>query len=331
MMSAARQVLPIDMPGASQMRFAIVGLLIGMSSIAPVTARAADLDFGILRGSAYEPAAAPSADIWEGIYVGGHAGWSSASFGFGSVYQPVVADVLRATRIEQDLGASTLLHAGDTRRDGASFGAFAGVNYQFDETVIGVEFDYTHFGVTGRAPHDAIGRSTVGSNGFFRAVNLDGDASTRINDYATVRARFGYTVGDFMPYVTGGFAIGRAQITDRASVQGYEFDQAAYRSNQALADAARRVPVVNVGYRQFDPGNPAFNPYSPEAGQLLAPIVVTRSKEKIVGGVAAGAGLEYAITPNLLLRAEYQYVLFNDFDGHKLNLNTVRGGAAVKF
>ncbi len=51
-----------------------------------------------------------------------------------------------------------------------------------------------------------------------------------------------------MPYVTGGLAIGRAQVTDRVSIQNYEFDQATYRSNQALTDTSLRVPVDNVGY-----------------------------------------------------------------------------------
>ncbi len=50
-----------------------------------------------------------------------------------------------------------------------------------------------------------------------------------------------------------------------------------------------------------------------------------------MAGVALGAGLEFALTSNIVLRGEYQYILFNDFDGHKVNVNTVRGGAAVKF
>lgn len=306
------------------MRFATLGIVIGLGLGAPVAAQAADLDFGALRGGDYEPAPAPSFTTWEGIYVGGHAGWTSANFGFGTVYQPVVANALRSTAIESEMQASTLLHAGSTRRDGLSFGAYAGVNYQFDDTVIGVELDYTHFGVTGRAPHDSIGRSTVSSNGYYRAINLDGDASTRVNDYATIRARFGYTLDNVMPYVTGGFAIGRAQITDTVAIQHHEFDQATYRANQALADKSQAVNVYNAGYSFFNQNNPSSSILAP-------PVVVTRSKEKIVGGIAAGAGIEYAITPNLLLRAEYQYVLFNDFDGHKMNLNTVRGGAAVKF
>ncbi|MET7247512.1 outer membrane beta-barrel protein [Methylobacterium sp. EM32] len=310
------------------MRFASFGFLVGsvlvsLSVAATTTARAADLDFGALRGSEFEPAAAPVVDVWDGIYVGGHGGWSSASFGFGNVFQSTVAQVLRATAIESTLSASTLLHARDVRRDGTTFGAYAGVNYQFDETVIGVEVDYTHSGLRGRSS-DAIHRYNTDASGYLRGAKLSGDASTEIDDYATIRARVGYTVAGFMPFVTGGFAIGRAQIAETVAVRGYEYDEATYRKNQAITDGSKPAYVNRSGYTTFSPDNPGSSVLAP-------PNIFTPSKEKIVGGIAAGAGLEYAITPNLLLRAEYQYILFNDFDGHKLNINTVRGGAAVKF
>ncbi|GJD49498.1 hypothetical protein OPKNFCMD_2229 [Methylobacterium crusticola] len=305
------------------MRIAIYGLLGCLGLLEATAASAADFDFGSLRGGSYEPVAAPSLATWEGIYVGGHGGWSSTNFGFGSVFQPLVADHLRGRALESILGASSLLSAVDSRRDGATFGAFAGINYQFDEVVAGVEFDYTHAGITGRSA-DRTGRYIVGSDGYLYGANLSGEAATRLDDYATIRARFGYTVGGFLPYVTGGFAVGRAQISETVAVRAYEYDQATYRSNQALADPSQRVYVNNSGYANFIQGNPG-------GSTLAAPDILHRSKEKIVGGIAAGAGLEYAITPGLILRAEYQYVLFNDFDGHKLNVNTVRGGAAVKF
>ncbi len=52
---------------------------------------------------------------------------------------------------------------------------------------------------------------------------------------------------------------------------------------------------------------------------------------KTIGGIALGFGLEYALTPNILLRGEYQYINFQSFNGHNAELNTIRGGAAVKF
>lgn len=300
--------------------FLLGGVLAGLSLAAP--AMAADLDFGPLRGGV-EPLAVPAADVWDGFYIGGHGGWTSGSFGFGNVFSAPVAQNLRATAIEATLGASGLLHATDARRDGIGFGGYAGVNYQIDEIVVGVEADYTHLRLTGRSS-DAIGRQKTDGTGYLMGVVLSGDAATQITDYATLRGRVGYTVGGFMPFVTGGLAVGRAQISETVAVQGFEYDQATYRSNQALADPSKQVFVNHSGYKNFlqnDPGN----------SELAAPDILRRSKEKIVGGLAAGAGLEYAITPNLLLRAEYQYVLFSDFDGHKLNTNTVRGGAAVKF
>ena len=307
------------------MRFAsfgilLAGVLAGLSLAASATA--ADLDFGPLRGGV-EPLAAPAADVWDGFYIGGHGGWTSGSFGFGNVFSAPVAQELRSTAIEATLGASGLLHANDVRRDGTSFGAYAGVNYQIDEIVAGVELDYTHLRLTGRSS-DAIARERTDTAGYLRGVALTGDAATQIQDYATLRARLGYTVAGFMPFVTGGVAIGRAQIADTVAVRGYEYDEATYRSNKALADPSKQVFVNHSGYRTFNQNDPGGSP-------LADPDIIRRSKEKIVGGFAAGAGIEYAITPNLLLRAEYQYVLFSDFDGHKLNLNTVRGGAAVKF
>ncbi len=116
--------------------FLLGGVLAGLSLAAP--AMAADLDFGPLRGGV-EPLAVPAADVWDGFYIGGHGGWTSGSFGFGNVFSAPVAQNLRATAIEATLGASGLLHATDARRDGIGFGGYAGVNYQIDEIVVGVE------------------------------------------------------------------------------------------------------------------------------------------------------------------------------------------------
>jgi opacity protein-like surface antigen len=56
-----------------------------------------------------------------------------------------------------------------------------------------------------------------------------------------------------------------------------------------------------------------------------------RSQTKTILGATAGAGIEYAITPNVLLRGEYQFVNFETSNGQSTRINTIRGGAAVKF
>lgn len=287
------------------------------------TAQSADLDYDYLRGADFDPPPAPVID-WSGFYIGGHGGWSTHSLGYGNTAQPIVASYLRQTVAEAELSASTLLSTPTSKRVfGASYGAYAGFNAQFDDIVLGIEVDYTHFGLGGGVS-DAIGRYKTTSDGYNTLVNLTSNSSTKVTDYASLRARAGYAFGNVLPYVTGGLAVGSAQITDRVTIQNAGYDQATYKSNLALAAGATPAYVNRYGYSFFDPTNPG-------TAVLASPYVYNRTKTKTVAGIAAGAGIEYAITPNVLLRAEYQYVLFNSFDGHKANINTFRGGAAVKF
>ena len=301
------------------MRILTIGLLTATALVCASAVHAADLDYDVLRGAEYEPPA-PLVD-WGGVYVGGHGGYSSSALGFRNVFQPIVANALRATVIEEEMGVSSLLVTRDVRVSGASYGAYAGYNWQFENTVVGVEFDYTRFDVNG-VSSDAIGRSQTTSDGFLNNVNLSGVTSTKLEDYGTIRARAGYALGSFLPFVTAGVAIGRAEITDRVGIQAYGYDQAAYKANQQSPTTPTYINYY--GYSYFDQSNPA-------AGVPAVADRYERSKTKVVAGVALGGGLEYAITSNFLLRGEYQYVLFNDFDGHKVNVNTVRGGAAYKF
>ncbi|MDP4003879.1 outer membrane protein [Methylobacterium sp. NEAU K] len=280
------------------------------------TARAADLDYDYLRGAEYDPAPAPVID-WSGVYVGGHGGYSSAALGSKGALQPLIYRDSHDTTGEANFNASTLLNPPSKRVGDVSFGAFAGYNVQIDEFVFGVEGDYTYFGRMG-VSSDALSLIKT-TSGTLETVNLSGSTATRVNDYGTLRARVGYALGNFLPYVTGGVAIGRARVADATSYQNYGFDLNAY--NATLAGTS--TYITRFGYA-------SFNPNAPYNGTPFTHLQ-TQSKTKVVAGVAAGAGIEYAITPNILLRAEYQYVLFNGFDGHKVNLNTVRAGAAVKF
>jgi outer membrane immunogenic protein len=300
------------------MRIATLGLLAVLASASG--AAAADLDYGYLRGG--EDDYAPAAPIdWSGVYVGGHGGYSSAGLGFGNVFQPIVANALRHTTAEEEMNASSFLAARSTHTNAATFGALAGYNMQFDEVVFGIEADYTHFGMSGSS-YDRIGRVGDTKDGYLTAVGLEGQARTSIKDYGTIRGRLGYAFGSFLPYVTGGVAVGRATVNDTVAIQNFGYDKATYLSN--LKSTTPPAYVNNYGYAHFDGSDP---------GNGIAATAVTYGGRKrvTVGGVALGAGLEFALTSNILLRGEYQYVLFNDFKGHSAEINTVRGGAAVKF
>lgn len=298
------------------MRIATLALL---TTVLVSPALAADLDYGVLRGYDDDyPAPAPIID-WSGFYVGGHGGYSSAALGFGNAFQAIVENDLRYSLAEGDLHASQLLAARGIHATGSSYGVFAGINYQFDEVVVGLEADYTFFSKNGTTS-DQISRFTTLSNGYYGAVGLTGQASTQIQDFGTVRGRIGYAFGNFLPFVTGGLAVGQAVVSNSVTIRNYGYDQATFAANQTNGT---RNYVDRYGYAVFDPNNPALG--------VPLPRTYNTTKKVVTAGVAVGAGLEYAITPNFILRGEYQYVMFNDFQGRKAELNTVRGGAAIKF
>lgn len=306
------------------MRTATLALLAGFTLGVSAPALGADLDYGVLRGPDYEPEI--QVIDWNGIYVGGHGGYSAASAGFKNAYRPLVANALRFTTAESEFNASSMLSSRGGNTEGASYGAFIGFNYQFDETVVGIEADYTRFDRT-MSTSDNSELSRVNSQNYFETISLDGSAKARIEDYGTIRARGGYALGNFLPYLTGGLAIGRVHTEQSVEIQNYGYDAVAFKANQT-DNTGKTVLVNKFGYKTFDQTQP-------ENGIPIKETVPTnKSKTKIMGGFVLGAGLEFALTRNILLRGEYQYVMLNDFEkssANRVSINTVRAGAALKF
>lgn len=268
------------------MRIATLGLLAVLASASG--AAAADLDYGYLRGAEDDYVAAAPVD-WSGFYVGGHGGYSSSAMGYKNSFQTALADYFRGSTVQAEYNVSYLPAFPSRRADGGTYGAFVGYNIQLDDAVVGFEFDYTHINQLTLSAAGPIGRSYTLSSGGVENVAIEGRSAVRLEDYGTLRGRLGYAFGSFLPYVTGGVAIGRASTVEGAIV---------------LHSGSNFYQLDSVG---------------------------ARSKTTTIAGAALGAGVEFAITPSIILRGEYQYVLFDDFDGHKINVNTVRGGAAVKF
>lgn len=300
------------------MRIATLGLLAALVSASG--AAAADLDYGYLRGADDDYVAAPDID-WSGFYVGGHGGYSSGALGFSNSMSKIYSEYFRSGIIESEFVASSLLALPDKRIHSTTYGAYAGYNVQFDDIVVGLEADYTYFGRFGLS-YGNISRFVTTSKNMVETINLRGYSKTELEDYGTIRGRAGYAFGSFLPFVTAGIAIGRATISEQPEVQSYGYDANGVAAYQT--DPKAGIPY-NHGYDRFNPNNPNL---STPSGFIKIPV---KEKSKAMAGVALGAGLEFALTSNIVLRGEYQYILFNDFDGHKINVNTVRGGAAVKF
>ncbi|HEX8166815.1 MAG TPA: outer membrane beta-barrel protein [Beijerinckiaceae bacterium] len=287
-------------------------------------AYAADYDYGPLRGSQYAPPAVAPVAMWEGAYFGATAGISQGNFEFGKSLRNSIAGLLRNTVLENEFAISNLLGMPSDDARGSSFGAFAGYNWQVDEIVFGIEVDYTRASLKGSSA-DAIGRSFVTSDGYWNEAYLNGAASTHLRDFGTLRARFGYAMGSFLPFVTGGLAVGRAEVASTAAVQIAGYHQAALAAAvQQFLQTGFKAPIPAYGYV-------SFNPLTLQR-TLAAPVVVgVATTEKYAVGVSGGAGVDWQVLPNLFLRGEYQYINFGSFKDHKAYVNTVRAAAALKF
>jgi outer membrane immunogenic protein len=152
------------------------------------------------------PAAPPAAYNWTGFYVGaeGGGGWGRAE--------------------DTDVGG---FDSGPFSLSGGLIGGTVGYNWQIDKIVLGLEGD--GFGAW-------IKGSTVGTP----PLNLCGGApsfcESDLQALGTFRGRAGVAIDRFLPYVTGGLAIG--------SLHGHEGDVLA---NGAVGDGATTVAGWTVG------------------------------------------------------------------------------------
>jgi outer membrane immunogenic protein len=112
---------------------------------------------------------------WRGLYLGGEGG-----VGWGSS---------RHTD-------ATGFDSGSFDLSGGLIGGTAGYNWQTGPFVYGLEGDMSWADISG----STAGTEGLACGGF--------QCSTRLDDLGTVRARFGYSLGTILPYVTGGFAFG---------------------------------------------------------------------------------------------------------------------------
>jgi outer membrane immunogenic protein len=273
-------------------------LLVAVALIASLSdAVAGGLEVPVLRGSDGFVAPVPRAIRWSGFYAGGHVGYGYASMDFATSTQDLVAHSLRELALEAESMPSTWQVLGKTNTGGGSAGGFFGYNNRWEDVVLGFELNYSRVSHGSDAPLSPITRVTAAGGNIY-LVNVTGGASMKITDLATVRARAGVSVENFLPYVMIGVAAGRADVSRTATVSGQE--------------------------------NP--DPICPSA--TCTPFSFTESEEKkgaFIFGWSIGGGLDVMVMPNVFLRAEYEFVAFSPLWDIKANINTVRLGGGFKF
>ncbi len=268
--------------------------LLAVLGLIGVTANAFAGDLPTLRGSeVFQPVAPACCQRWGGLYFGGQLGIGVASMDFSGATQDLIAHVLRNTQLQVEQSPSTWQVLGKVDKTGSSFGGFVGFNNAWESLILGVEFNYSRTNHSTDAPVFPITRVVgVGSN--TDTTTITGAASMSIIDVATLRARAGYEVGNFLPFFMIGVAAGRADVARSATA--------------IVTEAPPNAPPATFVFSEANTKQGAF-----------------------IFGWALGGGIDAMILPNVFLRGEYEFVAFSPIFGIKASINTARVGLGVKF
>jgi opacity protein-like surface antigen len=260
----------------------------------PPGALADDLD--VLRGS--QTVGPGNFMNWTGFYAGGQYGYSDASASFGNSTQAPIAYSLRELALESEFTPSAWPVLGSADRGTSGYGGFVGYNSQWQDLILGIEANYNHISSTLVAPDTPISRITPAtSGGNTYLVNIDAAGTVTNLDYATLRGRAGWVFGNFLPYGFAGVAFGQANIAVSATVSGEQ--------NPAAICTAPCYPFA----------------FTTTAGK----------NSELMYGFTVGGGLDVALTQNIFLRGEYEYVQFAPVSGILVSIASAHVGAALKF
>jgi opacity protein-like surface antigen len=263
-------------------------------------------DTPILRGGITDGLSNTSVN-WQGFYVGGHVGYSSANMDFSNATQSLTTYMLQNTSLAAPLSGWTVL--GKTSPVSPGFGGFVGYNGQWDDVIVGIEANYTRMSnLTGSQANDSLPSVNIPAGCIavptgdtdVCGAKLSGAASATVTDVMTLRGRGGYAIGNFLPYMFGGLALGRADVTRNATVV----------QNDSVYNTTTTALVANYQstFSQSQPNNGVFT-----------------------YGYTAGLGVEALVWGGLFARAEYEYVKFVSVKDINIQINTVRAGLGYKF
>jgi opacity protein-like surface antigen len=279
-------------------------------------AQAADMpDLPVLRGT-FTDGLSKTTHNWDGWYVGGDVGYSSASVDFSQSIVGLTNFILRDSVLQQPTANWSLLKK--TATQGANFGAFVGRNWQWYDAILGLEVNYSYFNTLATSTQSSNSLMIVNPPGESRPagvtnnyrVTLTGAAAAQVKDMVTFRGRAGWDGGDFMPYIFSGLAVGRMDVS--------------------------RSVTSNVTLRQDSTVTDAFGNVITITGTTFAVPAQSQTQSQhrtnnFVPGWTAGLGFEYCLWAGLFARAEWEYVKFSPVMNTNVTLNNVRAGLGYKF
>jgi outer membrane immunogenic protein len=299
-------------------------LLLAIAMLGTATAaQAADMpDF--LRGSLTP--VAPVNRNWEGWYVGGQVDYTSSEIDFSHAPKSLTNFILRNSVLADPVSQWSLLSKNHAQ--GTGFGGFVGRNYQWSDIVLGVEANYNYINRLASSSTNSMALGIVNPVGdtpptghtYTYNTSLSGSAAMQIKDVVTFRGRAGWAAGNFLPYMFGGVAVGRTDVSRSATVTYNRQDD-------------YDVPVqTQVG---FDPkGNPIIITNIVHHTDTSATVAASQQEARVnnfVVGWTAGLGFEYCLWGNMFVRGEWEYVRFTNTKDIAFSTNNARAGIGYKF
>jgi outer membrane immunogenic protein len=268
---------------------AAVGLLLAAAPFGG--ARAADWPDNVLRGTFTQ--SAPMR--WDGLNLGVQTGLTSMDTDFGNSTGQEVAYILRNSTLENEAAPSSWTALPHNITNSRNYGAFLGYSVQWDQLVVGFDLAYNRPSAQASAS-DTLSRRVTTSDNVQHDVTITAQSTMKLVDYATLRARAGYAMGQFLPYAFVGAAVGRFNYTSSATVTSLE------------------------------------TPPAPAAPYTYGPFTQSNNKDNaVVGGFAVGLGVDVAVWTNAFLRAEWEYVGFAPVNGIRSGINTGRVAIGLRF
>jgi len=279
-------------------RLVVAAVLIGFAT----SALAADYetDFPTLRGSTPYIPAPPRHVDWSGAYGGGQIGYGSSFMDFSRAGGSITAFDSSNAFTAPFGSVSSWVSLGTDNARGATYGAFIGYNWQWDDLILGLEANYNHTNLFGSAT-DSQCYNTPAVSGCSSAIVLgDGNpynatvtaaAAMRITDYGTARLRAGWVNDNWLPYAMIGLALGRVEISKYATATG--------------------TPTG--------------------AGAAFTRTEGTVGSPMLAWGYSAGLGVDFLLFTNVFVRAEYEFVKFFLVSDFRSQIHNGRLGVGFKF
>ena len=248
---------------------------------------------------------------------------------------------------------------------GPSFGGFAGYNYQIDDVVLGFELNFNQASANASASQSQFanqaqllngkvivpgppGATFTTSAGFPTppytatttsststityaptSVSESNTVTAKLLDYGTVRIRGGWAFDNFLPYVAVGLSVSRIDTTQTVLAHYAATSTTNTTTATTINTVTPPVAPATTPNTTTTTGTSITN--TPNAPVSTSYVASQTTNGKYNFGFSAALGLDYALTRNIFLRGEVEYLQLGTPNNVTMNTASARVGAGLKF